>query len=303
VAAGGVPPAHLVTPEQARRNTLAAVPAVAGEAIPLPRVEDRTLELEGGRVPVRVYAPDGENLPVTLYFHGGGWVVGNLETHDTLCRRLAAGARSIVIAVDYRLAPEHPYPAAVEDCWAALRWAAEHAGEIGGDPARLAVAGDSAGGQLAASIALRARDAGIPLRLQVLIYPVTDHDFDTTSYRANAEGFGLLRETMHWYWDHFCPDPGQRAEPDASPLRAAELAGVAPALVVVCELDPLRDEGVAYAERLEAAGVPVTLIEEAGMIHGYARLFAVIDRAHKTVADVSQALERAFAKGMAEATR
>ena len=301
-AASGVPPAHLVSPEEARRNFRAGTPLVVGEPIELPRIEDLAVPGPAGAVPVRLYAPSSEPaLPITLYFHGGGWVVGDLDSHDHLCRRLAALSGSIVLAVDYRLAPEHPYPAAADDAWAALTWAAERGSEVGGDPGRLAVAGDSAGGNLAAVMALRARDAGIPLRLQVLIYPVTDHDLDTGSYVANSEGYGLVRDAMRWYWDHYCPDPARRTEPSASPLRAPELTGLAPAYVLVCELDPLHDEGVAYARRLGAAGVEVRLRREEGMIHGFVRMLGVIDRAHDAVAGIAEALRNEFVKGVSPA--
>jgi acetyl esterase/lipase len=304
VAASGIPPAHLLAPEEARRNFVAGTALVAGDALPLARVEELSLPGPAGRVPARLYAAAASaGLPVTLYFHGGGWVLGDLETHDALCRRLAAASRSIVLSIDYRLAPDNVYPAAADDCWAALTWTAAHAADIGGDASRLAVAGDSAGGNLAAVVALRARDEGLPLRLQVLVYPVTDHDLETPSYLANAEGYGLLRDSMRWYWDSYCPDPAQRGEPGASPLRAPDLSGLAPAFVIVCELDPLHDEGVAYARRLEAAGVPVRLRREPGMIHGFVRMLGVIDRAHDAVGEIGGALEAAFSKGMAEAAR
>ncbi len=298
VAASGVPPAYKVAPEEARRNYVAGTGKVAGEVVPVALVEDRRL----AGVRVRIYHPDpGGELPVTLYFHGGGWVIGNLDTHDALCRRLAAASHSLVVAVDYRLAPEHPYPAAPDDVWAVTSWIAEHAKEVGGDPARLAVAGDSAGGNLAAVVALRARDAGIPLRLQVLAYPVTDCNLDTPSYLANAEGYGLDREAMRWYWQHYCPDPARRTEPAASPLRAPDLAGVAPAYVLVCELDPLHDEGLAYARRLEEAGVPVRLRREEGMIHGFLRLPGAVSRGYAGVAEITGELRAAFAKAVSEA--
>ncbi|HLQ60966.1 MAG TPA: alpha/beta hydrolase [Candidatus Acidoferrales bacterium] len=293
MAAAGLPPVHELSAPEVRRSFAGTATVFAGEVIPLPAVKDLTL----GEVPARLYSPSPDReLPVTVYFHGGGWVVGSLDTHDALCRRLAAASASAVVAVDYRLAPEHGYPAAVEDAWAALAWVAGQAGELGGDPGRIAVAGDSAGGNLAAAVAIRARDEGIRLCLQVLAYPVLDCDLDTPSYQANAEGFGLMREGMRWYWTQYCPDPARRLEPEASPLRAPDLAALAPAYVLVCDLDPLLDEGVAYARRLQEAGVPVRLRRETGMIHGFLRVAGAIDRAHDGMADIGGALRRAFAE-------
>src|SRR5207237_4108690 len=200
----------------------AGASALFGPVEAVAAVEDS--EVAG--VPTRLYDPAlGEDLPVLVYFHGGGWVVGSVDTHDGVCRALANRAGCRVVSVEYRLAPEHPYPAAVDDGWAVTEWALARA-------PRVAVAGDSAGGGLAAVMARRARDAGLPLAFQLLVYPVLDHDFDTESYRANAEGYGLTRVGMRWYWDQYLPD-GDRSDPDAAPLRAPNLEGVAPALIVV----------------------------------------------------------------------
>ena len=291
VAASGIPPVQELTPEQARANIEAAAPVLAGPPPPLHRVQNRVI----AGVPCRVYSPEAATaLPAVAYFHGGGWVYGSLDTHEALCRRLAAAANCLVLSVDYRMAPEHRFPAAVEDAWAVTGWLARQAGDLGGDPGRLAVAGDSAGGNLAAVMAIKARDAGLNLRHQVLTYPVTDCDLETESYLANATGYGLTRAGMGWFWDHYLPDPAARTHPDASPLRARSLAGVAPATIAVCELDPLRDEGVAYAARLEAEGVPTRLLRYDGMIHGFARMFAVIDRSHQLLAEIAADLEAAF---------
>jgi acetyl esterase len=227
-------------------------------------------DLDG--VPARIYRPmSDEMLPAVVYTHGGGWVVGSVESYDAFCRTLAARAPAVVVSVDYRLAPEHRFPAALEDAWNATRWVAEHAAGLGADPQRLVVAGDSAGGNLAAVVARRARDAGIPLALQVLVYPVTDANLDSSGYARLGEGLNLSRAKMAWYWECYLGDADPR-HPDASPLRADDLAGIAPALVQTAEYDPLGDEGAAYAQRMREAGVPVTSTHYAGQIHGFLRL-------------------------------
>ena len=233
-------------------------------------VEDRRVPGPAGEIPVRVYRPVGDGpFPLHVHFHGGGWVIGDLDTHDFDCRELCRGAGCVVVAVDYRLAPEHPFPAAPEDCWAATCWAAEHAGELGARPGAITVGGDSAGGNLAAVVALLARDAGGPeIALQLLIYPVVDAAMDRTSFRENGRDYMLTAEGMQWFWNHYCP-PDARSDPRASPLHAADHSGLPPALILTAEFDPLRDEGEAYAGRLEAAGVPVTLHRLDGLIHGF----------------------------------
>lgn len=288
----GVAPVEELTPEQARRNAVAALPTVRGHLEPVARREDR--EIAG--LACRIVAPSHDpGLPVLVYLHGGGWVTGDLDTHEGVCRALAIRAGCIVVAAHYRLAPEDRWPAAVEDAWAVTEWLAEHAAEIGGDPRRIAVGGDSAGGNLAAVVARRARDAGGPrLSHQLLIYPVIDHDLETDSYRRNGRGYLLTRAGMSWYWDHYLPQQADRAHPDASPLRAGDLKGVAPATVLVCEYDPLLDEGLAYAERLREAGVPVRVLKEAGMIHGFIRLAAVISRSRKSWDALAGELRKAF---------
>jgi acetyl esterase len=258
----------------------------------------KDLEVPGpaGGIPVRVYRPSEESdLPVLVYLHGGGWAICSIETHDVTCRELANGAGCVVVSVEYRLAPEHRFPAAVEDCYAALGWVAGHAASLGGDPARLAVGGDSAGGNLAAVVALLARERGGPrLCHQLLVYPITDHAFDTTSYRENAEGPLLTRETMRGFWGLYLAREEDGRNPLASPLRAPDLAGLPSAHVITAEYDPLRDEGEAYAKRLAAAGVPVVQRRYDGMIHGFFGFTAQIDRAGEAVADAARELRRGF---------
>lgn len=298
---GRTPPVQTMTPAEARALTDELAPGIFGPTDPVGSVVDRTLP---GPVRVRIYEPasgpagEGEacppGLPVLVYLHGGGWVVGSLDSHDGVCRALCARTPCIVVSVDYRLAPEHPFPAAVEDSWAATAWVAEHARSIGGDPGRIAVGGDSAGGNLAAVVALRARDRGLALRHQLLVYPVTDCDLDSASYLANAEGYGLTRAGMSWFWDHYAASPELRGSPEASPLRAPDLSGTAPALVITCEYDPLCDEGEAYAARLAEAGVPVTLTRYDGMIHGFIRLAALVDRTQDALDECASHLRRAL---------
>jgi acetyl esterase len=219
--------------------------------------------------------------------------VGDIDSHDSVCRALARRAGCMVLSVDYRLAPEHRFPAAVEDAWTGLVWLHDNAAAIGADPDRLAVGGDSSGGNLAAVLARWARDRGGPrIAAQVLIYPVTDHDLDTRSYRTVGTGYGLTRDSMRWYWEQYLSNPQDAISPDASPLRAADLSNLAPALVITCELDPLASEGSAYAAALAAAGVPVEHIHEPDMIHGYIRMAGVIGRARKSWDDCARFLRR-----------
>jgi acetyl esterase len=281
----GLRPVEELTPGEARAQAEAGAAALFGPVEDVALVED--LEVAGVRV--RSYRPSAEpGLPLLVYFHGGGWVVGSLDTYDGVCRALANRVPCRVVSVDYRLAPEHRFPAALEDCWEVTRRA------FGEAPA-VAVGGDSAGGNLAAVVALRARDSGLPLTFQLLIYPVMDFDFNTGSYSANGSGLGLTQAAMRWYWDQYLGGADGR-NPDASPLRAADLSGAAPALLAVCEYDPLRDEGVAYAHRLEDARVPVRLIDYPGMIHGFVRMAAVTDRSRELLEESAARLREAFAK-------
>lgn len=293
-AAPAPDPAHL-EPEQ-MRNFFESM-KLPVEPVPVAAVEDRALPGPAGDVPVRLYTPEGRApFPVLAYFHGGGFVIGGLETHDGTCRELCAEAGCMVVSVDYRLAPEHPFPAAPEDCYAVTRWLAEHGAEIGADPARLAVGGDSAGGNLAAVVSMMARDRGGPsLRHQLLVYPVTDHAFDTPSYEENAEGYMLTRDMMRWFWGHYLSDPTHADDPLASPLRAKDLSGLPPATVITAEFDPLRDEGEAFAERLIAAGVKTELTRYDGVFHGFFAMTSFIDKAKRAVEQSGRVLRAAFA--------
>ena len=285
-AAAGRPYFHQTTPSQAREMLRAGIAAMP-PAVDLPdlaSVENRAIAGPHGPIGLRIYTPPGAALGTCVYFHGGGWVVGDLDQSDATCRRLAGQSQSVVVSVDYRLAPEHPYPQPLDDCWAAVVWAAGHF------PGGVLVAGDSAGGNLAAACAIRARDAGGPaLAGQVLNYPVTDHDFDTASYRELGDKNWLLStKDMRWFWDHYCPDGIDRTHAEISPLRVATTAGLAPAMVLVAGLDPLRDEGLAYASHLAAGGVNVTLRSDAGMVHGYLAAAGAVVEAKAALGDVAR---------------
>ena len=254
-------------------------------------------DITAGDVPARVYRPHGDGpFPVVMMFHGGGWVIGDLETADSQSREVCRGAGVVVISVDYRLAPEHRFPAAAEDCYSATLWAAQHAGAHGGDPGSLAVAGDSAGGNLAAVVAQMARDRGEPwIAFQLLVYPVTDGvNFNRLSYRDNADGFLLTAEAMHWFWDHYVPAPGDRRNPYASPLLGGDLSSLPPALVMTAEYDPLRDEGEAYGRALADAGVAAEIIRYDGFIHGFFAHTQTIPATRAAMGDACAALRRAF---------
>ncbi len=277
------------------RALFASLKALFGEGPQLHRVEDRTI---AGHVPVRVYWPSEEDsLPVVIYFHGGGWVLGNLDTHDPLCRRLATESGCVVVAVDYRLAPDAKFPAAFDDSFAATAYVSEHAAEFNIDPARLVVAGDSAGGNLAAAVAIRAAEAGSPaIRSQVLIYPVVEPNFATESYLAHAEGFGLSRKTMMWFWEQYLTDEQDALSYYAVPSRAANLSQLPPAHVIIAEYDVLLSEGESYASRLQAAGVPTTIRRYDGMIHGFMHCGGVFDVAHAAASDLGDHLRKVFAR-------
>ena len=293
-AALGLPATHTVSPEEARANGKLR-PRSPGPEVA--RVEDRSIPGPDGDVPVRIYTPEGAGpFPILVWYHGGGWVVGDLDGADGTARHLTVGANCIVVSVDYRLAPETKFPGPAEDCYAATRWAADNASAMGGDAGRIAVGGDSAGGNLAAAISLMARDRGGPSIVhQLLVYPVTERDFSTGSYHSNAEGYGLGRDAMIWYWDHYLANDADAQNPYAAPMQADDLRGLPPALIITAEYDPLRDEGEAYAAKLSAAGVPTQCTRYDGMTHGFFSQTAMVDKAKLAVAEASEALKKTFA--------
>jgi acetyl esterase len=291
----GRPAYNTLSPKEARQLFRETRPASTPPAPTIGTVKD----LRADSVPVRLYrpagVPDSTRLPALVFFHGGGWVIGDLDTHDTLCRQLTAGAGISVIAVDYRLAPEHKFPASADDAWTATKWVVAHAAELGVDASKLAVGGDSAGGNLAAVVALQARDAGGPkIALQVLLYPVTDVGAETQSYRDLADGYMLTREGMRWFIAHYLAKPQDADDWRASPIRAKSFAGVAPALIITAGYDPLRDEGDAYAQKLRAAGVSVDHLSFGGMIHGFIPMGKLIETGNRAVTLIADSLRHAL---------
>lgn len=295
--AAGAPPLNSLPVAEARQALKSLFVPEQKEAIS--KIEDRQIPGPSGhKIPVRIYTPAGTApFPLLVFFHGGGWVLGDIESHDGTSRELANKASCIVISVDYRLAPEHKFPAAPEDCYAATKWVALNAASFGGDPTRIAVGGDSAGGNLAAAVAQMAADRGAPgLVHQLLIYPVTNYAFDTPSYRANGEGYLLTQELMQWFWKQYLATDEDGKNAYASPIQARELRRVAPAFVITAEFDPLRDEGEAYAARLKEAGVPVEAKRYDGAIHGFFNLGHIMDQGKQVMADAVVRLKTAFAK-------
>lgn len=269
-----------------------------GPPEPVARVDDRTIPglNDGVTVPVRIYWPAGDSdsdapRAAVVFFHGGGWVLGNLDAYDHLCHALANAGDCVVVSVDYRLAPEHRFPAAVEDCFAATKWTAQQAGELGIDSKRIVVAGDSAGGNLAAAVSLMDRDQQTSLvAFQVLIYPITDRNFETPSYQANADGYFLTRERMIWFWDRYLENQADCVNPYAAPLKADSLKDLPPACILTAEFDPLLSEGNAYADRLEEAGVKVDRQFYKGLIHGFVRRIDLFDRATVAIRHIGQSI-------------
>lgn len=292
----GQKPFHAMTPAEARATYVKVAEVLEPPRAPLARVEDFYLPaFDGTRLRARLYAAGRDRLPACLYLHGGGFVIGGLATHDSLCRQLALRSGGAVVALDYRLAPEHRFPTAVDDAWAAMHWLAQHGGQLGLDGARLAVAGDSAGGTLAATCALHARDAGLPLALQVLITPGTTAHADTASHHLFANGFLLDAANVQWFFDHYI-DHHHRRDWRFAPLLADDLDGVAPACVVLAECDPLVDEGLAYADRLRLAGVPVALELYRGLTHDFIKMGRALKEAGSAQAAIALALKEAWQK-------
>ena len=294
----GGKPMHKLTVIEARKVALAQIPKSSKPA-PIAIIVNLTIPCPAGEIPIRIYTPEGmAPFPLVVFFHGGGFVVGSLDSYEEMCRTLCWGTGCIVVSVDYRLAPEHKFPAAPDDCLAATRWAAEHAAEFNADPARLAVAGDSAGGNLATVTALRIRDeGGPPLCGQLLIYPATDyHTPPTSSYLAYANGYLLTRDSMVWFWGHYLNSASEASHPYASPLRAPDLSGLPPALVVTAEYDPLRDEGERYAERLQLAGGPTVLSRYDGMIHGFFMFGDLFKESRRAINEANAWLKQATAR-------
>lgn len=291
-------PIEAMTPAEARVQMEAM--AASRKAVPLPvaRVDNRTIPGPAGEIPVRIYTPPGGGVrPAIVYYHGGGHVIGSLDSHDLVARNLCGGAEAVVVSVDYRMGPEHRFPAAVDDSFAALEWVHANAASLGADPVRLGVHGDSAGANLAAVVALVARDKGGPkLRLQSLVYPVADFRMGTESYKNYATGCGVLTaEAMKWFRGHYLRSMDDALDWRASPVLAPDFAGVAPAIVIAAECDVLHDEGVDLSERLKAAGVPVEYHRYAGMIHAFFGMMPTIDDAMNAQRTVWAAFKKAFA--------
>lgn len=292
-AARNLPPYNELTPPAARKQMLDLAPPV-DPVLMAQRVVDQRIPGPGGEIPLRLYYPKGDPpFAVVVYFHGGGWVIGDLDTHHALCHALSTSSGCLVVAVDYRLAPENRYPAAVEDAYAATCWIAENAKTVQADAGRIAVAGDSAGGTQATVVAMMARDRGKPqIAMQVLVYPITDYNFNTPSYLKNADGYMLTRDLMIWFWNRYLTSADFADDPYVSPLRADDLNHLPQALILTAEYDPLCDEGEAYARRLQEAGVKVNLTRYDGMIHGFFRMTSRIDKARQALDEVAGHLRR-----------
>lgn len=293
---GNVPSLSTLSPAEAREMTR-SMALLAGAPEAVARVENLTVPGPGGQIPVRVYTPSGEGpFPVLVFYHGGGWVICDLDTHDSLCRSLANRASCVVVSVDYRLAPEHKFPAAVEDACAALQWVAHNARRINGDPNRIAAGGDSAGGNLATVVSIMARDQNGPsIKYQLLIYPVTDlSSSDLSVDRDRADGYFLTAADGEWFCEQYLNCAEDRLDPRVSPLLTPDLSRLPPALVITAEFDVLRDQGEAYAKRLRKAGVSAKCTRYKGMIHGFMTMDGLLDRARDGIEEASAALRAAF---------
>ncbi|HTQ14742.1 MAG TPA: alpha/beta hydrolase [Rhizomicrobium sp.] len=298
---GAVPgPKMWELPAAAAREMFAAMMLLVGpKDVPIGKVQNLVMPGPGGDIALRSYAPvaaKGEPLPTLVFFHGGGFVIGNLDTHDGLCRLIANESGVRVIAVDYRLAPEHKYPAAIDDAFAAVNWVEDNAAELGVDANRIAVGGDSAGGGLAATVAQMARAKGDPkLAFQMLLFPVTQIGGETTSYREFGQGYFLEAQSLRWFFDHYAGKSFDANDPKISPLHAADVSGLPPAYVMLGGFDPLHDEGLAYADKLRAAGVKVTVADYPDMVHDFIYLQAVLPQALEAVKSAAAALKGALA--------
>ena len=288
---------EVLTPGQMREEAISRARTLQGGPVALARVKEMKIPGPAGEIPIRVYWPEENGpLPALVFYHGGGWVIGNLDTSDSQCRMLSKKASVVVVSVDYRLAPEHPFPAAVDDSYAALVWVSRNADSLGVDASRIAVGGGSAGGNLTAAVALMARDRGGPeLAYQVMIYPATNlFDLTTPSHREFADGYGLTREHVEFFRDRYLPEVADRKSPYASPLLAESLEDLPPAIVITAGFDVLRDEGIAYAERLEAAGVPTLRAHYPSMIHGFVSMDRLFGEAEDAIDEAAAALSEAF---------
>ncbi|HZO81279.1 MAG TPA: alpha/beta hydrolase [Candidatus Binataceae bacterium] len=298
-AAAGAKPFHSMTPVEARQAINGLLEAFKGTPESVAKSERREIPGPAGRIPVQIYTPEGKGpFPVLVYYHGGGWTIGETASWDPFSRSLCNASGCVVIAVEYRLAPEHKFPAPVEDCYAAADWASKNAASIGGDPQRVAVGGDSAGGNLAAAVSLMARDRGGPrLAFQLLIYPATDAALDTPSQQQfKDDGYILSRHDMVWFWGHYLRNDADKSNPYACPAQASDLRGLPPALVVTAGFDPLRDEGETYAARLQDAGVKCECVRYEGVTHGFVLFGTVLDEGRKAIADMGAALKKALAR-------
>ncbi|NQW21064.1 MAG: alpha/beta hydrolase [Chloroflexi bacterium] len=294
----GLPSNTEVSDQQARINGNIGRAAFDLEEEHVARTSERSIQGSGGDLPIRIYEPNGDGPhPLVMLFHGGGWVAGDLDAEDTTCRGLSLRASAVVVSVDYRLAPETRFPGGLEDCYTATVWAVEHAADLNVEPSKLAVAGTSAGGNLAAVVALMARDRGGPKIAHQLLYcPITDYDLDRTSYIEFGSDYYLTRDTMAWFWDHYFGPDGDGLDPYASPLRAPSLAGLPDATVVTAECDPLLDEGFDYAKALEAAGVNTAYREYKGMFHGFNNRIGIIDAAKDALDFGAEQIVRSFSR-------
>lgn len=292
--AANMPQIHQLTPELIRQPTDPS--ATSGPLEEVARVEDRYIPGPIGDIPVRIYTPEGQRpFPVLVYFHGGGFVTGDLDMVDGPCRMIANRAECVVVSVDYRLSPEHKFPAPLEDAYAAVKWIAENGETISVDSNRLAVGGDSAGGNLAAAVSLMAKDKNGPvISYQLLVYPTLNYSFDTESYLAFEEGYLLSTKDLEWFWNHYLQDEKDGINPYASPLLAKDLSGLPPALIIVAEFDQLRDDGEAYGKRLKEAGIPTEITRYEGMIHNFYLMPAVFPQGKEAIEQSAKALKQEF---------